>query len=78
MTADLKKSKEEVKNAILLLAQIYSARPNAYLLRIFFDAKSDEIVSIFSGGPTIDIVELNETLNRVSPINASKWSKIKI
>ena len=77
MTTDLKKSKEEVRNAILLMSQIYSARPNAYLLRIFFDAKADEIVSIFSGGPNIDIVGMNETLNRVSPINSSKWSEIK-
>jgi hypothetical protein len=78
MTSDLKKSKEEVKNAIMGISKIYSTRPNAYLLRLFFDAKSDEIVSIFSGGPSIPIADLVETLSRISPTNSGKWSKIKL
>lgn len=78
MNSDLKLGKQEVKNAIDLMVKIYTARPNAYLLRLFFDAKSDEIVSIFSGGPSIELQELVATLNRISPTNSSKWSKIKI
>lgn len=77
MSDDLKGGKEELKNAIIGLSKIYAIRPNAYLLRIFFDAKADEIVSIFSGGPSIPILDLVDTLNRISPTNSSKWSKIK-
>jgi hypothetical protein len=77
MSDDLKGGKEELKNAIIGLSKIYAIRPNAYLLRIFFDAKADEIVSIFSGGPSIPISDLVDTLNRISPTNSSKWSKIK-
>lgn len=77
MSDDLKGGKEELKNAIIALSKIYAIRPNAYLLRIFFDAKADEIVSIFSGGPSIPISDLVDTLNRISPTNSSKWSKIK-
>lgn len=78
MNSDLKLGKIEVKKAIDMMVKIYTARPNAYLLRLFFDAKADEIVSIFSGGPIIEIPELVATLNRISPTNSDKWSKIKL
>ncbi|WP_396178381.1 DUF4835 family protein [Flavobacterium sp.] len=77
MSDDVKKGKEGVKQAILELEKVHAIRPNAYLTRIFFDAKSDEILSIFSGGPQINTADLVENLNRFSPINASKWATIK-
>lgn len=77
MTKDLKVAKEKVKSAVIGLKNVHSVRPNAFLTRVFFDAKSDEIVSIFSGGPSISITDLVDNLNRVSPMNSSKWSTIK-
>lgn len=77
MTEDLKMAKEKVKSAVIGLKNVHSVRPNAFLTRVFFDAKSDEIVSIFSGGPSISITDLVDNLNRVSPMNSSKWSTIK-
>ena len=77
MTADLKMAKEKVKSAVIGLKNVHSVRPNAFLTRVFFDAKSDEIASIFSGGPSISITDLVDNLNRVSPMNSSKWSTIK-
>ena len=77
MTTDLKMAKEKVKSAVIGLKNVHSVRPNAFLTRVFFDAKSDEIVSIFSGGPSISITDLVDNLNRVSPMNSSKWSTIK-
>jgi hypothetical protein len=47
------------------------------LTRVFFDAKSDEILSVFSGGPSITISDLSETLNKTSPLNSSKWELLK-
>jgi hypothetical protein len=77
MNTDVKKSKEIMKDALMNVSKIYDVRPSSYLLRTFFDAKSDEIVSIFSGGPAIPITDLLEKLNKVSPTNSSKWSQIK-
>lgn len=77
MNQDLKGGKEKVKDAIASLNKVYAARPNAFLTRVFFDAKSDEIQSIFSGGPQIAITDLIDNLNKFSPINSSKWSSIK-
>lgn len=77
MSLDLKASKEKIKNAIILIGKLNSVKPNAFLTRVFFDAKSDEIVSIFSGGPSIPVGDLTDVLNKVSPLNSTKWSQIK-
>jgi len=77
MESDVKKGKEGVIKAISTLALIQKTRPNALLTRTFFDAKVDEIVSIFSGGPSLNVSTLVETLNRISPLNSQKWSEIK-
>lgn len=77
MANDVKKGKESIKEALSTLFKIHKIRPNAYLTRVFFDAKSDEILSVFSGGPSVDLVDLTDNLNRVSPTNSSKWSQIK-
>ena len=77
MSQDLKASKEKIKASLFNLSKLNNSRPNAFLTRIFFDAKSDEIVSIFSGGPSITISDLVDNLNKVSPLNSSKWALIK-
>lgn len=77
MSQDLKVSKEKVKASLFNLSKLNKIRPNAFLTRVFFDAKSDEIVSIFSGGPNISITDLVENLNKVSPLNSSKWALVK-
>lgn len=77
MTKDMKAAKEKIINAIATMKEIHNIRPNAFITRTFFDAKTDEIVSIFSGGPSVTISELVDNLNRVSPLNSSKWASIK-
>ena len=77
MNKDLKMAKTKIKSALETIGKLHSVRPNAFLTRIFFDAKSDEIVSIFSGGPSISITDLLENLNKISPTNSTKWVGIK-
>jgi hypothetical protein len=77
MSDDLKGAKEKIKSSLLIIGRLNSVKPNAFLTRVFFDAKSDEIVSIFSGGPSIPVTDLTDVLNKVSPLNSTKWSQIK-
>lgn len=71
-----KEGKENVHKALKTLLDVANVRPNAYLTRVFFDAKADEILNIFSDGPKVDVTEVIDTLNRLSPLNSSKWSQI--
>jgi hypothetical protein len=78
MSQDQKKAKIAIVDAINILKGINDRRPNSYLLRTFFDAKGDEIESIFSSGPSVDIADLVENLNRMAPTKRTNWSKIKM
>ncbi len=77
MSDQLSKSKEMIKRAIINLNKIQETRPNSFLIRLFFNAKADEILTIFSGGPKTDINAMVENLNRFSPQNSSKWALIQ-
>lgn len=77
MQEDLVKGKEGVAKSIQTLSEIQKVRPNSLIMRTFFDAKADEVVSIFSDGPRIDVTKIVETLNRISPLNSQKWNKIR-
>ncbi len=77
MTINTKKAKSEIVKAIDEISKVFLTRPSAYLLRIFIDAKSDEIVSIFSDGPNVDLNTLVNNLNRIAPTNSAKWALIK-
>jgi len=70
-------AKENIEKAIKQLKVIYDRRPTASLIRVFMDAKSDEIVNIFSGGPRYETTEVKSVLNRIYAANISKWNEIK-
>ena len=78
MPSDAKLSKQKIIQSLATLSQLYSVRPNAFLTRVFFDAKSDEIVSVFSGGPSVPVADLVDNLNKISPINSAKWKEIRL
>lgn len=77
MFDDQKAGKEGIIKAISLLKGISDRRPNSYLVRTFFDAKSDEIANIFSGGPNVEVSKLVDNLNRLAPTKRVVWSRIK-
>lgn len=77
MADDLKGGKLEIINAIETLLNLHKVRPNSLLARTFFDAKTDEIVNIFTGGPVVDISKVKDNLATISPLNSSKWNKIR-
>lgn len=68
--------KQVIAGTMKLFETMIKRRPNAFLIQTFFEAKSDEIRSIFSDGPKMDIVKLKETLNSVAPFYSSTWNDI--
>lgn len=75
---DSKAGKIILKKHIQLFTELNNRRPNSLLQRIFFDAKADEIMSIYSSGPATDIRELKATLQKLAPNQSSKWRNIKV
>ena len=78
MTNNNFEAKISILESINNLEKVYNVRPDSYLLQIFFDAKSDEIVNIFSGGPKVDLNSTLSVLKKISPFFNSKWKQIKM
>ncbi|OZV66438.1 type IX secretion system protein PorD [Winogradskyella aurantia] len=76
MSEDPKEAKLQISNVLNNLLKIHSVRPNSFLMRVFFDAKADEIMDILSGGPTINVAETLNTLNKIAPMHSQKWRNI--
>lgn len=78
MVENSREAKETMSNCISELQGLYMERPNNFLIRVFFDTKSDEIVDVFSDGPKIDTSRLREVLSTIYPSFDEKWKEIKI
>lgn len=59
------------------LQKVHRVRPNSFLMRVFFDAKADEIMDILSGGPSVNITDAMDVLNRIAPMHSQKWRNIR-
>lgn len=78
MAKEEENAKESIYQAIKELQKLSVSRPNAFLLRVFMDSKSDEIVDIFSGGITFSqIRNLKNILQKISPVNSNKWNDLE-
>jgi hypothetical protein len=69
--------KQVIAGTMRLFETLIKRRPNAFLIQTFFDAKSEEILNVFSDGPKVDVVKLKATLNRVAPFYSSIWNDIE-
>ncbi|AEV31627.1 hypothetical protein Oweho_0612 [Owenweeksia hongkongensis DSM 17368] len=66
-------AKNVIKNSLMKLEAVNNKRRNSMLMQIFFDAKSQEIINIFSGGEPMKLADLKEVLVEIDPTNSSKY-----
>lgn len=76
MNQSPKEGKENIATSLMQLEVLNNRRPNSFILRVFFDAKAEEIEDIFSDGPSVNITDLVTALTRIAPTHASKWRNI--
>ena len=77
LTGDAKIAKQSLENSIITLDRLFNKVIGNPLLRLFFDAKADEILNLYSDGPnTRSKQRLLAVLQKISPNNSSKWRKI--
>ncbi|RPG65445.1 MAG: DUF4835 family protein [Flavobacteriaceae bacterium TMED42] len=77
MTENPLEAKKNIIKALLPLENLYDRRPNAMLLQMFFDAKADEIVNLFSDGPEVDFDRASKMLKKIAPFYQPQWKQIK-
>ncbi|HWR99379.1 MAG TPA: DUF4835 family protein [Prolixibacteraceae bacterium] len=68
--------RSEIADALKNIQKVYRARPDIYINRIFFDAKSDEIVNLFTNGTIDEKSRVMTILSECDPSNSGKYEKI--
>lgn len=58
------------------LRQVYQDKPNSFLMQIFFTAKADEIVNIYTAAQQSEKTDLVPILSQIDPANALKYQGI--
>lgn len=58
------------------IQKVFRNRPQAYILQMFFDAKSDELVNVFSKSVGDERNRVVAILTEVDPSNGNKYKKI--
>ena len=70
-------SQQSIEDSVIALEGIFNKTVGNYLIRLFFDAKADEIVNLYSEETqTRNKQRLIQTVRRISPNNNSKWRNI--
>lgn len=70
------RAKKTMANSMNLFERLYGNRPNSFVLQTFFDAKSEEIASVFEDGPEMDTSDLVSILSKIAPLYSETWSRI--
>ncbi len=66
----------EITQAIESLKDIYRENASAFILKLFFDAKSDEIIKIYSEAFSNEKARIVKTLVEIDPSHSSKYQAI--
>ncbi|RSC93853.1 type IX secretion system protein PorD [Tenacibaculum singaporense] len=77
--ADNKNSaKEAIEKSVLDLDKLHNITIGNYMIRVFLDAKGDEIVNVFSdGGASRNQSQMITVLNRIAPTYKDKWKNLQ-
>ncbi len=77
MISNIDEAKLEIEKNIIDLDKIHNITVGNYMIRVFLDAKADEIVNVFSQGKqSPNQQKMKAVLQAVSPTYENKWEKI--
>ncbi len=75
MRKDMDEGREGVYNSLKDLKKVYDAMPNAFILRIWFNAKADELIQVFKRANPTQKNKSVELLQKMDPANRSRYEE---
>jgi hypothetical protein len=76
MSEKIDDARFEITEALQGLRKIYQNNPSAFILKIFFDSKSDEIIKIYSESFPNEKARIIKLLVEIDPANSTKYQTI--
>lgn len=77
MSESVEAGRSEIAESLNLIQRVFRARARLYITQVFFDAKSNELVSIFAQSYPDEQDRVIRILSECDPSNAAKYEKIK-
>lgn len=77
MSDRVEEGRANIAESLRDIQKVFRRRPSTYILQMFFDAKSDELVKVFSKSYPDERNRVLAILNEVDPSNGSKYEKIE-
>lgn len=68
--------RSNIVSAIEQLQRVYRQRPNSFALGFFFDAKTEELVNVFSSAPSMERGRVVNLLTEIDPSNSDKYRRL--
>lgn len=66
----------QISTSLEKLRKVHNDKPLSVFMKTLFDAKSEEMVNLFTGAPGDVQTTAKQTLSTIDPINTSKYQKI--
>jgi len=76
MASNAVNARARIAEGLPLLREANRARPSAFVISSFLDAKNDELINIFSKGSSKEKADAVEILTDVNPTYAARYEKI--
>jgi hypothetical protein len=76
MALRVEEGRATIASSLRDIQKVFRRRPSTYILQMFFDAKADELVNVFSKSFPDERNRVMAILNEVDPSNGSKYEKI--
>jgi hypothetical protein len=77
MAESVEGGRAEIAESLRLIQRIFRTRSKLYITQMFFDAKSNELVNIFSESTEDERGRVVQILSECDPTNATKYDNIK-
>jgi len=77
MADKTEQGRSNIADSLKDLQKVFRRRPSTYIMQMFFDAKSDELVKIFSNSYPDERNRVLTILNEIDPSNGTKYEQIK-
>ncbi len=76
MYDDIENGRKAILSSFSLLDKMNQDNPNSMFIQIFFAAKVDEIINIFSQAPPIEKTQVINLVSKMDAANSTKYQKI--
>lgn len=77
MSTSIEEARLQITTSLQLLQKVAKIMPNSMLLKVWFNAKRDEIINIYCKALTADKNKVIEILKEADPANGAKYDGIR-